>query len=61
MALVALSHGLGILRLEGNGWNLLGLITMIGALALWYLPVMFLGKYRKDRREMATIAKSFLS
>ena len=49
MALVALSYGLGILRLGGNGWNLLGLITLIGALALWYLPEMFLGKYRKGR------------
>jgi len=46
MALVALSYGLGILRLGENGWNLLGLITLIGAIALWCLPEMFLGKYR---------------
>ena len=46
MALVALSYGLGILRLGKNGWNLLGLITLIGAIALWCLPEMFLGKYR---------------
>jgi len=46
MALVALSYGLGILHLGGNGWNLLGLIGLIGALALWYLPEMFFGKYR---------------
>ena len=45
MALVALSYGLGILRLGKNGWNLLGLITLIGAIALWCLPEMFLGKY----------------
>ena len=45
MALVALSYGVGILRLGGNGWNLLGLITLVGAIALWYLPEMFLGKY----------------
>jgi len=32
MALVALSYGLGVLHLGGNGWNLLGLITLIGAL-----------------------------
>jgi hypothetical protein len=49
MALVALSYGLGILRLDGNGWNLLGIITLIGTIALWYLPEMFLGKYRKGR------------
>ena len=47
MALVALSYGLGILRLGGNGWNLLGLIALIGTIALWYLPEMFLGKYRQ--------------
>ena len=47
MALVALSYGLGILHLGGNGWNLLGLIGLIGALALWYLPEMFFGKYRQ--------------
>src|SRR5262245_17815916 len=47
MALVALSYGLGILYLGRNGWNLLGLVTLIGAIALWYLPEMFLGKYRQ--------------
>jgi len=47
MALIALSYGLGILHLEGNGWNLLGLLTLIGAIALLCLPEMFLGKYRK--------------
>src|SRR5271169_7102684 len=49
MALVALSYGLGILHLGGNGWNLLGLMTLIGAMPLWCLPVLFLGKYRQDR------------
>ena len=47
MALIALSYGLGILHLGGNGWNLLGLMTLIGAIALWCLPEMFLGKYRQ--------------
>jgi len=49
MALAALSYGLGILHLGGNGWNLLGLITLIGAISLWCLPEMALGKYRKGR------------
>lgn len=48
MAVVALSYGLGILHLGGNGWNLLGLITLVGAIALWCLPEMLLGKYRKQ-------------
>ena len=40
MALVVLSYGLGILRLRGNGWNMLGLMALIGAIALWHLPEM---------------------
>ena len=48
MALIALSYGLGRLHLGGNGWNLLGLMTLIGAIALWCLPQMLLGKYRKQ-------------
>ena len=47
MALIALSYGLGFLHLRGNGWNLLGLMTLIGVIALWCLPEMILGKYRK--------------
>ena len=47
MALAALSYGLGILHLGANGWNLLGLITLIGSIALCFLPEMFLGKYRQ--------------
>jgi len=47
MSLIALSYGLGILHLGGKGWNLLGLVTLIGAIALWCLPEMFLGKYRQ--------------
>jgi len=53
MALVALSYGLGILHVGGNGWNLLGLITLIGAIALWCLPEMLLGKYRQPNRRQA--------
>jgi len=49
MALAALLYGLGILHFGGNGWNLLGLIGLIGTIAFWYLPEMFLGKYRKGR------------
>jgi hypothetical protein len=51
MALVALSYGLGILHLGGKGWNLLGVITLIGTIALWCLPEMFLGRYGKGRAD----------
>lgn len=47
MSLVALSYGLGILHLGGNVWNLLGMIALIGTIALWSLPEKFLGKYRQ--------------
>jgi hypothetical protein len=49
MALAALLYGLGILHFGSNGWNLLGLIGLIGTIAFWYLPEMFLGKYWKGR------------
>lgn len=61
MALVALSYGPGSVRRRGNGWNRLGVITLIGAIALRYLPEMFLGKNRKGREEMATLTESCLS
>ena len=51
MALVALSYGLGVLHLGGKGWNLLGVITLIGTIALWCLPEMFLGRYRKGHAD----------
>ena len=54
MALAALSYGLGILHLGGNGWNVLGLITLIGTIALWCLPEMFLGRYRRGMRPDAS-------
>ncbi|SRR5713101_8865138 len=48
MALVALLFGLGVVPLGRNGWNWLGLTILIGAVALWCLPEMLLGKYRKS-------------
>jgi len=51
MALVALLYGLGLLHLGGHGWNLLGLIALIGAIGLWCLPEMFLGRYREGRAD----------
>jgi hypothetical protein len=49
MALAALFYSVAILHLGRNGWNLLGLIGLIGTIALWYLPEMFWGRYRKGR------------
>lgn len=49
MALVTLLYRFGVLPLGGNGWNLIGLTILIGALALCCLPELFLGKYRGSR------------
>jgi hypothetical protein len=49
MALVALLYGLGVVPLGGKGWNVIGLTTLLGAIALCCLPELFFGKYRKGR------------
>jgi hypothetical protein len=49
MAVVTLSYGLGIVPLGRNGWNLIGMTILIGAVALCCLPEMFFGKYRKGQ------------
>jgi hypothetical protein len=47
MAIVALLFGLGVMPLGGDGWNILGLIVLVGALALWFVPEVFFGRYRR--------------
>lgn len=49
MGLASLLYGLKVLPLGANGWNLIGLTILIGAVALCCLPEMFLGKYRNGR------------
>ena len=49
MALVTLLYGLGVVPLGRNGWNLIGLTILVGAIAVCCLPEMFFGKYRKGR------------
>ena len=51
MALVTLLYGGGVVSLGRNGWNLIGLTILVGAIVLWCLPEMFLGKYRKGHDE----------
>jgi uncharacterized membrane protein HdeD (DUF308 family) len=53
MAVVTLLYGLGVLRLGGNAWNVIGLTILVGAIALSCLPEMFFGKYRRDRARIA--------
>lgn len=47
MALITLLYGLGVVPLGRNGWNLIGLTILVGAIVLCCLPEMFFGKYRK--------------
>ena len=47
MALITLLYGLDVVSLGRNGWNLIGLTILVGAIVLWCLPEMFWGKYRK--------------
>jgi hypothetical protein len=47
MAVVTLLYGLGIVPLGVNGWSLIGLTILVGAIALCCLPELFFGKYRK--------------
>lgn len=49
MALVTLLYGFGVVPLGGNAWNWIGLTILIGAVALWCLPELLLGKYRKGQ------------
>lgn len=47
MALATVLYGFGILPLGSNGWNLIGLTTLIGGAVLGCLPEMLFGKYRR--------------
>lgn len=51
MALVSLLYGLGFVPLGRNGWNLIGLTILVGAIALCSLTEMLFGKYRNGRTE----------
>jgi hypothetical protein len=48
MALIVLLYGIGVLRLGGAGWNLLTLAVLVGALALYYIPELLFGRYRRS-------------
>ena len=53
MAVVTLLYGVGVIPLGANGWNVIGLTTLVGAIALCCLPELFFGKYREDRTNKA--------
>jgi len=47
MAFVALLYGLDVVPLGPDGWNIIGAVVLVGAVALWWLPEVFFGKYRQ--------------
>ncbi|MFZ3266412.1 MAG: hypothetical protein WA172_20585 [Terriglobales bacterium] len=48
MAVATLLYGVGVVPLGANGWNIIGMSILVGAIALSCLPELFFGKYRKD-------------
>ena len=47
-ALGTLLYGLGVIPLGANGWNVIGLTILIGAIVLCCLPELLFGKYRRS-------------
>jgi len=45
-ALGTLLYGLGMIPLGANGWNVIGMTILIGAIVLGCLPELLFGKYR---------------
>jgi len=45
-ALATLLYGIGVIPLGANGWNLIGMAILIGALVLGCVPEVLFGKYR---------------
>ena len=45
-ALATLLYGIGVIPLGANGWNLIGMAILIGAIVLGCVPQLLFGKYR---------------
>jgi|SRR5215469_915993 len=50
MAGLALLYGLGLIPLGPHGWNILGLILLVGGIGFTCGPELLLGQYRRLRR-----------
>jgi hypothetical protein len=53
IAAVAVLYGAGLLALGREGWNMLGLVLIVGSVALTFIPELLLGKYRARRSARA--------
>ena len=47
-AVGSLTYGLGVLPLGPSGWKWIGTITVIGGIALAFIPELVLGRYRRN-------------
>jgi len=52
-AIASLGYGLGFLPLGLSGWKWIGIVTIIGAIALTWIPELILGRYRQNRPDVA--------
>jgi hypothetical protein len=48
VAIGTLLYGTGVISLGTNGWNVIGLTILIGAIVLCCLPEALFGKYRRS-------------
>jgi hypothetical protein len=53
MAAAAALYGAGVIPLGRDGWNLLGLVLIVGMVGLTFGPELLLGKYRPVRSAQA--------
>jgi hypothetical protein len=49
MALAAALYGAGVVPPGREGWNLIGLVLLVGAVVLTFTPELLFGKYRAHR------------
>jgi len=52
-AIASLGYGLAFLPLGLSGWKWIGIATIIGAIALTWIPELILGRYRQNRPDTA--------
>jgi hypothetical protein len=45
-ALTTLLYGVGVIPLGANGWNMIGMVILLGAIVLGCVPELLFGKYR---------------
>ena len=48
MALASALHGFGVIDLGPTGWNWISTITIVGGIALTWVPELIFGRYRSS-------------